>query len=100
MLGIVFSSSRKKYTAILAVLGILAGAVVFGIRLNNPRGMNLLLMRFNRQLVVCIAGISVLSVLTVMFRKINAVVAGIMLAVALMYLVPPVLQSCTSESQA
>ena len=92
MLGIVFSSSRKKYTVILAVLGILAGAVVFGIRLNNPRGMNLLLMRFNRQLVVCIAGISVLSVLTVMFRKINAVAAGIMLAVALTYLVPPVLQ--------
>ena len=92
MLGIAFSSSRKKYTVILAVLGILAGAVVFGIRLNNPRGMNLLLMRFNRQLVVCIAGISVLSVLTVMFRKINAVVAGVMLAVALTYLVPPVLQ--------
>ena len=92
MLGIVFSSSRKKYTVILAILGILAGAVVFGIRLNNPRGMNLLLMRFNRQLVVCIAGISVLSVLTVMFRKINAVAAGVMLAVALTYLVPPVLQ--------
>ena len=92
MLGIVLSSSRRKYTVILAVLGILAGAVVFALRVNDPRGMNLLLMRFNRRLVVCIAGAALLSVLTVMFRKINAVVVGVMLAVALMYLVPPVMQ--------
>ncbi len=92
MLGIIFSAYRKKYTVILAVLGILAGAVVFGVRLHDPRGMNVLLIRFNRQLVVCIAGMSVLSVLTVMFRKVNAVVVGVMIAIALMYLVPPVLQ--------
>lgn len=92
MLGIVFSAYRKKYTVILALLGILAGAVVFGVRMHDPRGMNVLLIRFNRQLVVCIAGISVLSALTVMFRKINAVVVGVMIAVALMYLVPPVMQ--------
>ena len=77
---------------ILAVLGILAGAVVFALRVNDPRGMNLLLMRFNRRLVVCIAGAALLSVLTVMFRKINALVISVMLFLSLMYLVPPVMQ--------
>ena len=92
MLGIIFSAYRKKYTVIFAVLGILAGAVVFGVRLHDPRGMNVLLIRFNRQLVVCIAGMSVLSVLSVMFRKINSLVISVMVFLSLMYLVPPVLQ--------
>ena len=92
MLGIIFSSSRKKYTVIFAVLGLIAGACVFGVRMHNPRGMNLLLMRFNRQLVVCIAILAALSVLTVIFRKINAAAVVLMIFVSLMYLVPPVLQ--------
>ena len=92
MLGIILSSSRKKYTVILAVLGLLAGACVFGLRVHDPRGMNLLLMRFNRQLVVCIACASLLSFLTVAFRKINALFVSVMLVISLMYLVPPVLQ--------
>lgn len=92
MLGIIFSAYRKKYTVILAVLGILAGAVVFGVRLHDPRGMNVLLIRFNRQLVVCIAGMSLLSLLSVMFRKINGLVISVMVFLSLMYLVPPVLQ--------
>ncbi|MBQ9434490.1 MAG: DUF2318 domain-containing protein [Synergistaceae bacterium] len=92
MLGIILSAYRKKYTVILAVLGILAGAVVFGVRMHDPRGMNVLLIRFNRKLVVCIAGMSVLSVLSVMFRKINSLVISVMVFLSLMYLVPPVLQ--------
>ena len=92
MLGIIFSSSRKKYMVMMAVLGIIAGACVFGVRMYDPKGMNLLLMRFNRRLIVCIAGVALLSVLTVMFRKINAVIVSVMVFLSLMYLVPPVLQ--------
>ena len=92
MLGIIFSSSRKKYTVIFAVLGIIAGCCVFGIRMYDPKGMNLILMRFNRRLVVTIACVAWLSVLTVIFRKINGLVVSIMLFLSLMYLVPPILQ--------
>ena len=92
MLGIIFSSSRKRYTVILAVLGIVAGFCVLGVRLYDPRGMNLLLMRFNRRLVVCIAGAALLSVLTVMLRRVNRLVVSVMVFLSLMYLVPPVLQ--------
>ncbi|MBQ7220956.1 MAG: DUF2318 domain-containing protein [Synergistaceae bacterium] len=99
MLGIILnlpltgsSSSRKKYTVIFAVLGIIAGCCVFGVRMYDPRGMNLLLMRFNRRLVVAIACVAVLSVLTVFFRKLNALIVSVMLFLSLMYLVPPVMQ--------
>ena len=92
MSGIVFHSSRRKYTAVLAVLGVIAGFCVLGVRMYDPRGMNLMLMRFNRRLVVSIAVIAVIAVLSVMFRKINRVIVSVMLFVSLMYLVPPVLQ--------
>ena len=92
MLGIVFSSSRKKYTYMIAVLGIVAGACVFGVRMYDPKGMNLVLMRFNRRLVVTIASVGVLSVLTVLFKKINAVIVSALVFLSLMYLVPPVMQ--------
>ena len=92
MLGIIFSSSRKKYTVILAVLGIVAGFCVFGLRVYDPKGMNLMLMRFNRRLVVTIACIAVLALLSVKFRRVNGVVVSVMVFVSLMYLVPPVLQ--------
>ena len=92
MLGIIFSSSRKKYTVILAVLGVAAGFCLLGVRMYDPKGMNLLLMRFNRRLVVCIAGAALLSVLTVLLRRLNRLAVSVMVFVSLMYLVPPVLQ--------
>lgn len=92
MLGIIFSSSRKKYTVILAVLGVAAGFCILGVRMYDPKGMNLLLMRFNRRLVVCIAGAALLSVLTVLLRRLNRLAVSVMVFVSLMYLVPPVLQ--------
>ena len=96
MLGIVLftgnGSSRRRYTLIFAVLGVVAGACVFGLRMYDPRGMNVMLIRFNRRLVAAIACAGVLSVLTVMLRKINAVIVSVMLFLSLMYLVPPVLQ--------
>ncbi|MBQ7154540.1 MAG: DUF2318 domain-containing protein [Synergistaceae bacterium] len=92
MLGIIFSYSRSRLTRIFVLLGIVAGVCVFGVRMYDPRGMNLLLMRFNRWLVVTIACLAVLSALSVMFRKINELIVPAMLFVSLMYLVPPVLQ--------
>ena len=92
MLGIIFSSSRKKYTVILAVLGIIAGFCLLGVRMYDPKGMNLLLMRFNRRLVVCIAGAALLSVLTIMFKRLNRLAVSVMVFLSLMYLVPPILQ--------
>ena len=92
LLGIIFSYSRSRLTRIFVLLGIVAGVCVFGVRMYDPRGMNLLLMRFNRWLVVTIACLAVLSALSVMFRKINELIVPAMLFVSLMYLVPPVLQ--------
>lgn len=92
MLGIIFSSSRKKYTYILAVLGIIAGLCVFGIRMYDQKGMNLILMRFNRRLVVTIAVIAVLAVLSVPLKRINRLVTSCMVFTALMYLIPPIIQ--------
>lgn len=92
MLGIIFSSSRSKLIRVFTVLGIIAGLCVFGARVSDPRGMNLLLMRFNRWLVVSIACLGVLSALSVKLRKVNELIVSAMLLVSLMYLVPPVAQ--------
>ena len=101
MFGIILSFSRKKFVLISAALGIVAGLVVFGLRLNNPRGMNLLLMAFNRRLVVTVACLSLMAVtFTVIssvfragvMRLVNVLALSVMIFASLMYLVPPVLQ--------
>ena len=101
VLGIVFSFSRKRLARIFTVLGLLGGAVVFCVRLYDPRGMNLRLMWFNRWLVVWIAGVSavclafvVLSWLTrqKVVRLACESALSVMVCVSLVYLVPPVMQ--------
>lgn len=102
MLGIIFSfahSRIKRLVLISTALGILGGCIVFGIRLYDPRGMNLILIAFNRRLVITIAALALLAVLLMIiswgvkiFEPINIFELGILILVSLIYLVPPVLQ--------
>ena len=101
VLGVIFSFSRRRFTVIASFLGIIAGCVVFGVRVYDPRGMNLLLIWFNRWLVVWIAGIGTVSLIFVilasLFRKKFLWLAGIsalsaLIFTSLMYILPPILQ--------
>ena len=101
ILGIIFSFSRRKFTAVASILGFVAGCIVFGVRGSDPRGMNLLLIWFNRWLIVWIAGLGIVSVILVViasfFRgKFKWLAATLSLSavifVSMMYLVPPILQ--------
>lgn len=94
-------SSRKKLTVIFTVLGIISGFIVFAVRLYDPRGMNLLLMWFNRWLTVWISALSIVSLLFVLtasvLRKnilhvITVFSLSVLIAVSLTFLIPPVLQ--------
>ncbi len=101
MLGIIFSFSRRKFTMIFTLIGIIAGFSVFGVRMYDPKGMNLLLMAFNRKLVVTIACIAAASLLCIILsalirnnfaRTVNILVLCALIVASLMYLVPPVIQ--------
>ena len=101
ILGIILSFSRKKFTVIASILGFIAGCVILGVRLYDPRGMNLLLIWFNRWLIVTISGLGVVAVILVViasaFRGKFTWLAGVfglsaLILVSMMYLVPPVLQ--------
>ena len=63
VLGIIFSFSRRRFTVLASVLGIIGGCVLFGVRMYDPRGMNLLLIWINRWLIVSTAGLGILSVI-------------------------------------
>ena len=95
------SFSRRKFTVIASILGFVAGCVIFGVRLYDPRGMNLLLIWFNRWLIVTISGLGVISLILVVIASVFrgkftwlACVLSLsaLIAVSMMYLVPPVLQ--------
>ena len=101
MLGIIFSFAKsynvKKFAWIFSGIGFLAGCILFGVRVYDPRGMNLILMAFNRKLVITVAGVGILTALSSLFknkflRLINLFSIFILIFVSLMYLMPPVLQ--------
>ena len=107
MLGIIFGFSHtfknkiKKSALVFTLFGILAGGVLFGVRLYDPKGMNLILMAFNRKLVVTIAGVSLAAVALTLLSSLvknealklaNLLAVSILVFVSLFYLVPPVLQ--------
>ena len=99
MLGIIFSFSRKKLTVIFALVGIISGFAVFGVRMYDPKGMNLLLMAFNRKLVVTIACIAAASLVSILLSSVikplntvNILVLCALIVSSLMYLLPPVIQ--------
>ncbi len=117
-LGIAFSyfarkSGNKLLSRIIylaAILGIISGFVIFGIRMHNPKGMNLPLLAFNRKLIIFIAGAAIVSsalallnlIRAFVFKKDNFLskifcytqlfVAVILVTSSLMYLIPPVIQ--------
>ena len=73
LLGIIFSFSHsfedkiKKSAFIFTILGIIAGFVLFSVRLYDPKGMNIFLIALNRKLSVTIAGTCIISI----FLEIN-----------------------------
>lgn len=80
-------------------MGFIAGCSVLGVRMYDPRGMNLILMAFNRKLVVAIACTALISLIITliafMIRKlriINLIALSVLVFMSLMYLVPPFLQ--------
>lgn len=75
--------------------------MILSVRLYDPKGMNLLLIWLNRWLIVTVSGLAVLSVILVVTASIFrgkftwlACVFGLsaLILVAMLYLVPPVLQ--------
>ena len=103
MLGIIFSFSfsRKKFILSSVILGFIAGCCVFGVRMYDPRGMNLILIAFNRRLIVTIAGIALISVIMTalsfvirnrVMRFMNLIVLSVLILSSLIYLVPPFMQ--------
>ena len=102
MLGIIFSFVKsKKAASFFTILGIIAGCFVFGLRLSNPKGMNLILMTFNRKLVVTIAALAIVAVLSTLLamliknrlmRLMNLSSLLLLILASFIYLVPPILQ--------
>jgi len=103
LLGIIFSFSNKikKSAFIFSILGILGGFLLFGLRVYDPKGMNIFLIALNRKLAVTIAAIALLTfILTLIawltknkiLRFVNILSLGILVIAVFSYLLPPVLQ--------
>ena len=88
-------NGRKRLAIIFTLLGILVGLSVFGVRMYDPRGMNLILLAFNRKLVVAVAGFAVLSAVIALLKAKSSVLSlslSVTIFLALAYLLPPVIQ--------
>ncbi len=103
ILGMIFSFSHKikKSAFIFSILGILGGFLLFGLRVYEPKGMNLFLIALNRKLAVTIAAFALLSLIFTLiawlinnkfFRFVNIFTLGILIIAVFSYLLPPVLQ--------
>lgn len=103
ILGMIFSFSHKikKSAFIFSILGILGGFLLFGLRVYEPKGMNLFLIALNRKLAVTIAALALLSLIFTLiawlinnkfFRFVNIFTLGILIIAVFSYLLPPVLQ--------
>jgi len=103
ILGMIFSFSHKikKSALIFSILGILGGFLLFGLRVYEPKGMNLFLIALNRKLAVTIAALALLSLIFTLiarlinnnfFRFVNIFALGILIIAVFSYLLPPVLQ--------
>lgn len=104
-LGILFSfyksESKSKIAFYAFIFGLLFGASIFGIRMYDPRGMNLFLLSFNRKLIICIACVAILVTLLILisffirkkfFYLVELFFSSILIIISLAYLIPPVLQ--------
>lgn len=84
-------------------MGVLAGFTVFGVRMYDPKGMNLPLTRFNRWVLIALAVISVVvavwTLISIMLRECKGIwktfgitLFMVLIVVALMYHVPSIVQ--------
>ena len=87
-----FAGNHKKLVRAFTLLGLLAGCAVFGLRVYDPRGMNLALIAFNRYLVITIAALALVTLLIIFISRVNIFALSLLILVSLIYLVPPVLQ--------
>ena len=101
LLGIILSFSRRRFTVTASFIGAMAGFVLFGLRVYDPRGMNLLLIRVSRWLTVWTAGLGIAALILVLlasfFRRKSLWLASVwalsaLIVSSLSYLLPPVLQ--------
>ena len=108
ILGMIFSFAHsfeskkiKKTAFIFSILGILGGVLLLGLRVYDPKGMNLFLIALNRKLAVTIAALALLSLILILisrllknkfFRILNIFALGILITAVFSYLLPPVLQ--------
>ncbi|PIE53854.1 MAG: hypothetical protein CSA35_09085 [Dethiosulfovibrio peptidovorans] len=85
------------------VIGVLLGAVVFAVRLFDPKGMNVPLMKFNRWAVVAVATVALIALIwrggcALLRRQGRCWICGYVLSLtgllvlSLMYLMPQVFQ--------
>ena len=111
LLGIVFSfadaqtvsfDKSKKFIWYGLFAGVLAGFALFFIRLSDPKGMNLILIAFNRRLIIFIAANAILALsfaLILSFNKFNknlnlimSLIFAALIFAGLTYLTPPLIQ--------
>ena len=94
-----FGKNAKRSVYYFLIAGLISGVIIFCVRLYDPKGMNLILMRFNRWLIVSIAVaclIAFLSVLLFLRESKNFYVplifSGVLIILVLSSLTPPILQ--------
>lgn len=106
VLGFAYADKRRLDRLIVwsgIALGIVAGFTVFGVRMYDPKGMNLPLTRFNRWVLIALAVIAaavalwtLLSLLTEecrgAWKTFGLLLMTSLIAVSLMYYVPSILQ--------
>lgn len=110
LIGLVLSfayASKKQVDRMIVwtgiAMGVLAGFTVFGVRMYDPKGMNLPLTRFNRWVLIALAVISVVvavwTLISIMLRECKGIwktfgitLFMVLIVVALMYHVPSIVQ--------
>ena len=107
LLGIIFSFAKnldaknsKKFIWYGVLAGVLAGFALFFIRLSDPKGTNLMLIAFNRRLIIFIAAFAILALIAVLikilfknlFKNFLNLIFAILIFAALAYLTPPLIQ--------
>ena len=90
-------NENKKIMNYFTLAGFLSGVFMFCVRLYDPKGMNLFLMRFNRWLIAVIFVSSLLALLVLIItgdgkKLLFTFSSGILIFLALTSLTPPALQ--------
>ena len=103
LLGIIFSfaesldAKKIKFIWYGVLAGVLAGFALFFIRLSDPKGTNLMLIAFNRHLIIFIAALAILTLIAVFIKNLfknlfKNLILAVLIAAVLAYLTPPLIQ--------